>query len=402
MTIATLPLVGMNISGMASNDYVENAELGTHYREPEDKHFIATPCELFRMPTSANRFSQGQGIAINEAYCLQVEKVLDRAASHGKKVILELHNYMRLPVKVQEKAGPYTFVSWYQVKDANGVVYNYRDQSFWSYQIKPGYGYAYHFDKRDGKCRLYEYRVIGVAGNPKLYNQYGMPDLWKRIVKRFMNHPAIFGWGIMNEPYSNGEIDPSTGQLIDMKALWHKTAYDVVESIWPIDKNHFVFVCGNEYASARNWPIVSDMLKDLPDPYGMLVYEAHNYLDNKGTGGGNWNTSAGVNEIVDPNTGINMVTPFVDWLVANGKKGYLGEHGFPAGNLSAKQATDALLDHLIGKRIPSTQWCFGPGWPDDDQLGMCLDRNLNTVPLKDNCDAIMTRIGVKTEKYGPV
>nr|WP_244952518.1 cellulase family glycosylhydrolase [Xanthomonas maliensis] len=397
---ASLPFAGLNLSGLASNSYVENAVIGTHYRAITDQHIAAAgACPLFRLPTTAARFSRGQGISLNEDYCKQVEAALGAIASRGKLAILELHDYMRLPQRVASKSGFH--------RDSSGTIVDSRGNpagdlaaaTLWADTYRQGdFQYLGYFDGRDGLLKLYEYRVIGTPGCT-LYNDAGLPDLWSRIVNRFRQHPAIFGWGLMNEPYQ-GRERAADGSPLVMATHWQKTATATSKAILERDRSHFVFICGNGYASARLWQQDSMGLFDIPDPYDRIVYEAHNYLDSNGSGGGNWVGPGGRDENVRPQTGIEMVTPFIEALSQAGKRGYLGEHGYPAGNRSAEIATTQMLAHLQAHNIPSTQWCFGPGWPEDDVLGMSKDVGAD-IQAKSNLAAVQAFFDVRLSSYVP-
>jgi endoglucanase len=394
----TLPLAGLNLSGLASNNYVENARIGTHYRDITEQHIAAAgACPLFRLPTTAQRFSTGQGGALNATYVAQVEAVLDRLAAAGKVAILELHDYMRLPHRVAAKGG-YRRDSAGRLLGPDGrLVTDPAADTIWEGTYSKGdFLYLGYYDAADGLLKLYEYRVIGTPGC-KLYNDAGLPDLWARIVSRFRAHPAIFGWGLMNEPYQGPEKQ-ADGRDLDMAAHWLRTATNTAARIFQRDTEHFVFICGNQYGSARLWPELSDALGDIPDPHGRIVYEAHNYLDGEGRGGGAWKDR---NEVVDPQTGVWMTEPFVEWLRLRRKRGYLGEHGYPEGNQSAQVATTRMLNYLRENNVPSTQWCFGPGWPADDVLGMSRDIDAVSIQVKDNIAAVQPFFTARLADYIP-
>ncbi len=377
---------GLNLSGLASNSYVEDAKLHTHYRAAEDKHIIAAgECPFFRLTTTAARFTPSQGYPLNESYCKEVEQVLDTLHRHGKKAILELHDYMRLPHKVAELYG-YSRNANHEVLDPQGnVVSDLTAQSTWgnAYRLDPTLRYSGHFDARYGVLRLYEYRIIGTPGC-KLYTLDGLPDLWARLLNRFGNHPAILGWGVMNEPFTGDELDIN-GNPFDMRAHWLETATRCAARILRQDTRHNLFICGNEFASARLWKRYSIPLFDIPDSRGQIIYEAHNYLDKKGEGGGNWETR---NETVAPDQGILMVEPFVQALAQHDKRGFLGEHGYPSENQSAYVATVNMLKYLQANHVMNAQWCFGPGFPDGDALGMSRDDTGPVVSVKANINAI--------------
>ncbi|AVS76392.1 transposase [Paracidovorax cattleyae] len=392
---ATLPFAGMNLSGLGSNSFVENAAIGTHYRDITEQHIAAAgDCPLFRLPTTAQRFSTGQGLPLNEAYFQQVRTVLDRLAARGKQAIVELHDYLRLPTRVAALQG-YRIQAGQLVGPDGRAVADPAADTVWQGSYRKGdFDYLAYFDGRDQLLKLYEYRVIGTRGC-KLYTEDGLPDLWSRIVQRLRDHPAVFGWGLMNEPHTGKEKN-ADGTPFDMRAHWLRIATRAAARIFDFDRRHFVFICGNEYASARLWPKVSDGLSAIPDPHGLIVYEAHNYLDSGGKGGGAW---LNPKERVAPDTGEKMVTPFVEWLKDNGKRGFLGEHGYPEGNASAEIATRRMLQLLQRNNVPSTQWCFGPGWPAGDPLGMSYDLDANTVAVKGNIAAVKPFFTVRLATY---
>ncbi len=394
---ASLPLAGMNLSGLGSNSFVENAKIGTHYRDITEQHIAAAgDCPLFRLPTTAQRFSTGQGMPLNETYVKQVGAVLDRLAAQGKRAILELHDYMRLPTRVAARQGFRIQNGQLLGPDGRAVADPSADAVWNGTYAKGAFEYVGYFDGSDQLLKLYEYRVIGTRGC-KLYTEDGLPDLWLRLVQRFRDHPAIFGWGLMNEPYTGG-LKNADGSAFDMRGLWQRTATRTAARIFDYDRKHFVFICGNEFATAREWKKYSDALATIPDPYGLIVYEAHNYLDDKGSGGGAWKNPQ---ETVAPDTGEKMVEQFVQWLQDNGKRGFLGEHGYPAGNASAEAATRRMLQLLQRNHIPSTQWCFGPGWPAGDSLGMSYDLDMDTVAVKGNIAAVKPFFKERLATYQP-
>ncbi|WP_192883463.1 glycoside hydrolase family 5 protein [Paracidovorax avenae] len=394
---ASLPLAGMNLSGLGSNSFVENAQIGTHYRDISDKHIAAAgDCPLFRLPTTAQRFSTGQGLPLNATYVKEVSDVLDRLAAQGKRAILELHDYMRLPMRVAALQG-YRIQGGQLVGPDGRAVPDPAAPSVWNGTYAKGnFEYVAYFDGRDQLLKLYEYRVIGTQGC-KLYTEDGLPDLWLRLVQRFRDHPAIFGWGLMNEPYTGKETN-ANGSALDMRALWQRTATRTAARIFDYDRKHFVFICGNEFATAREWVKYSNDLATIPDPYGLIVYEAHNYLDSNGQGGGAWKNPQ---ETVAPDTGEKMVANFLQWLQDNGKRGFLGEHGYPENNASAEVATRRMLQLLQRSNVPSTQWCFGPGWPDGDPLGMSRDTGTDTIAVKGNIAAVQPFFKERLATYLP-
>lgn len=329
-------LHGVNLSGLGNNPYVENAKVGTHFRAPEQKHFdkyAGLGCHLLRLPTALERFNETW-----DSYLLLVKAALDQAQAKGMQVIIDLHSYYRYWTKVP--AG-YRQRQGYELKTYNGVTK--------------------------------EWRPIGTEGCALSVAQHAA--LVAKIVTALKDHPAYLGIGLANEPHNRGEPG------ISVDALWLRDVQTHFDAAAGASLKHKVFVGGCSYSSSRQWPQVSDALKNLKDPNGQAVFEGHNYLDKNMTGGGAWSNR---NEQIPIDNFINMVKPLVEWGQKNGKQVYIGEHGYPEGNASAEAATIKGLQYLTDNKVPSTQWCAGPGWPAGDVLALDDDNgtfktNVNAV-----------------------
>lgn len=329
-------LHGVNMSGLGNNPYVENAKAGTHFRAPEQKHFdkyAGLGCRLLRLPTALERFNETW-----DTYLPLVKAALDQAQAKGMQVIVDLHSYYRywtkVPTGYQQRQG-------YSLTTFNGVTK--------------------------------EWRPIGTEGCALSVAQHAA--LVAKIVTALKDQPAYLGIGLANEPHDRGEPG------ISVDALWLRDVQTHFDAAAGASVKHKVFVGGCSYSSCRQWPQVSDALKNLKDPNGQAVFEGHNYLDKNMTGGGAWSNRQ---EQIPIDNFINMVKPLVEWGQKNGKQVYIGEHGYPEGNASAEAATIKGLQYLTDNKVPSTQWCAGPGWPAGDVLA--LDDDNGT--LKTNVNAV--------------
>src|SRR5690606_37088548 len=131
-----------------------------------------------------------------------------------------------------------------------------------------------------------------------------------------------YGYDIMNEP--KGGI-----------ALWAEAAQQAVDAIRKQDQTAYVLVEGMSASSSSKWVAESGSL-DIKDPVGRLIYSAHSYWDSKQStlpnGDQNW-SSDGIyisNEPRDPNRGVLMAQPFVEWLQTRPyAHGNFGEYGIP-------------------------------------------------------------------------
>ena len=175
------------------------------------------------------------------------------------------------------------------------------------------------------------------------------------------NHPAVYGYGLMNEPHStNGK--------------WPAAALAASKAIREIDRKGWIYVAGDRWSSAYHWPSYNTQLVADPwmrDPKNNLIYEAHLYLDKDFSG-----SYANRGAVYNPMTGVDRAKPFVEWLRKHGLRGFIGEHGAPDYSPSAIVATDNLLKYLGQNCIPSTYWAAGPWWGD---YALSLDVNNGKV-----------------------
>jgi endoglucanase len=283
-------LVGVNLAGA---EFGHKAKLPGRYlinyiypSEANFKRYADLNLKLVRLPFRWERIQPKLNAELDAAELGRLMTTLDHAKKHNMQVILDMHNY-----------------------------------------------YRYY-----GKL---------IASNEVPISAFA--DSWRRIVEEVASHPAVYGYGLMNEPHStNGK--------------WPDAARVAAQAIRAIDQKRWIFVAGDRWSSAFHWPSYNTQLATNPwmrDPKNNLVYEAHLYLDKNYSG-----TYADVNAVYDPMTGVNRAKPFVEWLSRNKLRGFIGEHGAPDFSPSAITATDNLLQYLNQHCIPSTYWAAGPWWGD--------------------------------------
>lgn len=356
--ITSFPLVGVNMSGLGNNPYVENAVAGTHYREPEQKYFDkyqALGCKLIRLPIAPERCVTANKSELVPLYVSQIKSGLDKAAAADMKVIIDLHCYYRF---------------WTTIAQGGGTA---------------GYQQAsYPNGNGNGQTVYKEWKPIGTNGC--LIDSDGYSDLITKLVTTFGGHAAYLGIGLANEPCDGGEG-------ISVNSLWLNDVQSHADAALNASTTGLVFIGGVNWCSALNWVAGSDSLKNIVDPTNRVIFEAHQYLDAGMNGGGAWSNRS---EAIPLQNGVAMFKPFVDWLKANGKRGFIGESGVPADNPSAIAALKSGVAYLVQNGIPFTQWCAGPGWPSDD-VNAVDDDNLT---YKANLDAIKSFFSATTTAYG--
>ncbi|WP_313085393.1 glycoside hydrolase family 5 protein [Pseudomonas sp.] len=195
------------------------------------------------------------------------------------------------------------------------------------------------------------YRYYGKVINSPEVPRAQFAETWRKIAVAVSKHPALYGYGLMNEPYNTGNN------------LWPQTAQAAGQAIRKVDPTKWIMIAGDRYSSAFHWQKYNTSLINDPwmrDPKNNLVYEAHQYLDSDYSG-----TYRNTAETFAPNLGVERVKPWVEWLKANKLRGYLGEHGIPDFSPSAVVATNNLLAYLNANCIPSTYWAAGPRWGEN-------------------------------------
>ncbi|MCQ4308791.1 glycoside hydrolase family 5 protein [Pseudomonas stutzeri] len=283
-------LVGINLAGAEFGADV--ALPGTylkHYIYPGEadfKRYAERNLKLVRLPFRWERIQPRLNGELNSVELARMMATLDHAKKYNMQVILDMHNYYR------------------------------------------------YFGKMIGSN---EVPVSAFA------------DAWRRIAQKVASHPAVYGYGLMNEPHTtNGK--------------WPAAALAAAKSIRTIDSTRWVVVAGDRWSSAFHWPSYNTQLVNDPwmrDSKNNLVFEAHLYFDKDYSG---YYTNR--KEVYDPMIGVVRAKPFVEWLSKNKLRGFIGEHGAPDFSPSAIVATDNLLKYLNQHCIPSTYWAAGPWWGD--------------------------------------
>ena len=244
--------------------------------------------KLVRLGFLWERIQPKLGTDLNAAELGRIKLSLDHAQKHGIKVILDMHNY---------------------------------------------------------------YRYYGKVINSPEVPRAQFAETWRKIAVELSRHPALYGYGLMNEPYNTGNN------------MWPQTAQAAGQAIRKIDPTNWIMIAGDRYSSAFHWQKYNTQLINDPwmrDPKNNLVYEAHQYLDFDYSG-----TYTKRAETFHPMLGVERVKPWVEWLKKNKLRGYIGEHGIPDFSPSAVVATDNLLAYLNENCIPSTYWAAGPRWGEN-------------------------------------
>jgi len=204
------------------------------------------------------------------------------------------------------------------------------------------YGRFYFSDERGPQ-------IIGSEAVP--YEAYA--DLWSRLVAALKDEPAIWAYGLMNEPH-----DMEDG------SRWPIAAQVAIDAIRELDMETTITVSGDDFSSSRNWRIGNNetLNERVSDPADNLLFEAHCYfdLDNSGTYKKSYD-----DEKASVNCGIEYVRPFIEWCEEKGVKGFIGEYGVPDTDTRWLVTMDRFMSYLNEHGVSSAYWAGGPWWGDD-------------------------------------
>jgi endoglucanase len=185
--------------------------------------------------------------------------------------------------------------------------------------------------------------LIGTTNVP--YEAYA--DVWRQIADHYQDEPAIYGYGIMNEPHDTG-------------GLWPTAAQAAADAIREVDTNHWMIVGGENWSSAYSWR-TSNADLNVTDPYGKVMYEAHIYFDTKYPAGDGGYNSYDVEKPAD-DKGVYGVNPFILWLQERNARGFIGEYGTPKTDARWNRVLEPFMSHITAYGLSGTYWAGGKNW----------------------------------------
>ncbi len=188
-------------------------------------------------------------------------------------------------------------------------------------------------------------------GESDVLTKEAFADVWRKLATEFKDFTNIWGYDIMNEPYGMDYAD------------WKEYAQAAIDAIREVDTETPIVIEGCQYASASNWPTLSDDLKNLTDPSDKLVFSAHCYFDNQSSGlyDGTYDE-----EVTNEDVHINRLSRWVNWLKENNKQGILGEFGMPRDDARWLMMLDEVCAYLKENGVSGTYWVGGNGYANDE------------------------------------
>ncbi|MFY7900137.1 MAG: glycoside hydrolase family 5 protein [Chitinophagaceae bacterium] len=193
------------------------------------------------------------------------------------------------------------------------------------------------------------YKINGIEyiiGSPEV-PLAAFKDVWKKIATALNGFQNIYAFDIMNEPHDMGNYP------------WFYAAQQAINGIREVNPSIYIMIEGDRYSNAPTWAEHSDNLKNLKDPADNLIYNAHCYFDTDLSG----RYAYSYDEMnIHEQTGVEKIKPFINWLKANGKKGFVGEFGIPKNDKRWLPVLDNFLRYLTANNISGSYWAAGPWW----------------------------------------
>jgi endoglucanase len=193
----------------------------------------------------------------------------------------------------------------------------------------------------------YRGQLVGSSAVPNA----AFADFWKRLSGRYAANAGVM-FNLVNEPNTM-----PTEQ-------WVAAANAAIAAIRSAGAHQTIIAPGNGWTGGASWADTwygtsnAVAMLAITDPDDAIWFEAHQYLD--ASAGGTDTTC------VSATAGRERLAPFVAWLRANKKKGFIGE--FAGGNnATCKAAISDMLGYMNAQTdvlMGWLWWAAGPAWGD--------------------------------------
>lgn len=180
-------------------------------------------------------------------------------------------------------------------------------------------------------------------------------NLWSQLATKYKDNSRVV-FGLMNEPHD-----------LSSTATWVSAANAALSAIRTTGATNLVTVPGNYYTGAWSWTTTDNAVQmlNIVDPGNNYVYEVHQYLDTDSSG-----TST---TVVSETIGVERLTDFTEWLIANDRKAFLGEFAVANSMIGSdpSQIGDEAINNMLGYMAANSEvwtgftwWAGGPWWGD--------------------------------------
>lgn len=338
--LKNIPYLGINLAAHSNANQVLPGEAGTHFKWPSraDVRLYVRDLgvRLIRFPYALQRAtlidSTGlpvKGGQLDPTFVAKMKTALGwiREDSNGEAlVIFDPHHY------------------WRMYRNQTSLVDGVRKQTGALLPAGEAAG-------QGGRWKRQELVFIDDA------NGWGAADLGEHIASMAttFDEPMILGYGLGNEPYaSGGALDSLTVTAMEAKVV---ADANVMLPIIRKVTSKPVFICGNQWASARNWATASgSFASGIKDPANNWIPEVHGYGDLDGGSSGRY-ASGNLNAFPVDQV-AQVFRPAYSYMAAKGLRCFVGETGIPPTD-SARDALARALDEAKANGVPVTLWIAG-------------------------------------------
>jgi len=189
---------------------------------------------------------------------------------------------------------------------------------------------------------------IGETRNGTTVTEAHFRDVWTRIANEFKNHSAIYAYGLMNEPATDGPT-------------WASAAQEALDGIRTVDSSTWILIGGHGSSKASKWPEKYQDEINVTDPSDRIMYEAHVYFDSNSSGT-TYGSSTPTDEVF-----LARAFHFINWLQASGNRGYIGEFNVPKDyGQEWLDGLESFMDVVISNGLSATYWAGGSAWSSDN------------------------------------
>ncbi|EHK72312.1 glycoside hydrolase family protein [Pseudomonas psychrotolerans L19] len=371
--LKNIPYLGINLAAHSNANQVLPGEAGTHFKWPSRADvtlYVKTlGVRLIRFPYALQRAtlidSTGlpvKGGQLDPTFVAKLKQVLGwiREDSNGEAlVIFDPHHYWRM----------------------------YRNQTMLVDGARKQTGFLLPANEAAGQGNRWRRQEQVLIADE---NGWGAADLGVHIASmaKTFDEPMILGYGAGNEPYADG---------MSVSAMEAKVVADLNVMLPIIRKvtNKPVFVCGNQWASARNFAQVSGTFAaGIKDPANNWIPEVHGYGDLDGGSSGRY--SNGNLNAFPVDQIANVFRPAYSYMATKGLRCFVGETGIPPTE-SARQALARALDEAKANGVPVTLWIAG----GDGAMGG-EKMNLDDTGHAATRELIKVRAGERMAEWKPV
>ena len=216
-------------------------------------------------------------------------------------------------------------------------------------------------------------RIFSLAPGATLTTAH-FADFWSRAARKWMKHPGLGGYGLMNEPHDM----PKPGSLVASNedgaegqedlAIWPAYARAGIAAIRAIDAKGVIYVAGNQWSSSM---AMGSKNPGFPLEGSNLIYEVHMYLDAFNNGATfDYDTevakklSAGFGRgSIHRMTGVDRLRLATDWARQENVKLALTEVGMPVDDARWSEMFLPAAQHMHDAGFEIYTWMGGNHWP---------------------------------------